>query len=96
MSGRAQDSGRAPKTQLRMEEYFRRNFVITTSGVEDPIALDYAIKRMGIDNVLWAIDYPYQPMKPAVEFMDLAPVTDEERDKLYHENAERIFHIAPA
>ena len=96
MSGRAQDSGRAPKTQLRMEEYFRRNFVITTSGVEDPIALDYAIKRIGIDNVLWAIDYPYQPTKPAVEFMDLAPVTDQERRKLYHENAERIFHIAPA
>jgi 5-carboxyvanillate decarboxylase len=96
MSGRAQDSGRAPKTQLRMEEYFRRNFVITTSGVEDPIALDYAIKRIGIDNVMWAIDYPYQPTKPAVEFMDLAPVTDEERGKLYHENAERIFHIAPA
>ncbi|MDB6010059.1 MAG: putative hydrolase [Gammaproteobacteria bacterium] len=96
MSGRAQDSGRAPKTQLRMEEYFRRNFVITTSGVEDPLALDYAIKRIGIDNVLWAIDYPYQPTKPAVEFMDLAPVTAEERGKLYHENAERIFHIAPA
>ena len=96
MSGRAQDSGRAPKTRLRMEEYFRRNFVITTSGVEDPIALDYAIKRIGIDNVLWAIDYPYQPTKPAVEFMDRAPVTDQERRKLYHENAERIFHIAPA
>jgi len=23
-----------------------------------------AIKCVGIDNVLWAIDYPYQPMKP--------------------------------
>jgi predicted TIM-barrel fold metal-dependent hydrolase len=91
----AQDIGRAPKTQLSMKEYLLRNFVITTSGVEDPLALDYAIKCVGIDNVLWAIDYPYQPMKPAVQFMDSAPVTERQRHQLYHENAERIFHIAP-
>lgn len=78
-----------------MSEYFQRNFVCTTSGVEDPLALDYTIRKIGIDNVLWAIDYPYQPTKPAVDFMDAAPVTDAERHKLYHENAERIFHIAP-
>ena len=72
-----------------------RNFVITTSGVEDPLALRYSIDKLGIDNVMWAIDYPYQPMAPAVAFMDQAPVSDEERRKLYHANAERIFHIAP-
>src|SRR5271170_5676541 len=96
MNTRAQAVGRAPKTQLTMEEYFRRNFVFTTSGVEDPLALDYSIKRMGIDNVLWAIDYPYQPMKAAVDFLDNAPLSAVELHKLYHENAERIFHIAPA
>jgi 5-carboxyvanillate decarboxylase len=95
MNSRAQGIGRAPKTQLSMKEYLLRNFVITTSGVEDPLALDYTIKCVGIDNVLWAIDYPYQPMQPAVQFMDSAPVTERERHKLYHENAERIFHIAP-
>jgi len=95
MNSRAQAIGRAPKTQLSMKEYLLRNFVITTSGVEDHLALDYAIKCVGIDNVLWAIDYPYQPMKPAVQFMDSAPVTESQRHKLYHANAERIFNIAP-
>lgn len=74
---------------------FPAQFVFTTSGVEDPLALDYSIKRMGIDNVLWAIDYPYQPMKPAVDFLDSAPLSAVELPKLSHENAERIFHIAP-
>jgi 2,3-dihydroxybenzoate decarboxylase/5-carboxyvanillate decarboxylase len=96
MNSRAQEGGRSPKTQLTMDEYFRRNFVITTSGVEDPLALRYSIDKIGIDNVLWAIDYPYQPMKPAIDFMDQAPVSEEERAKLYHRNAERVFHIAPA
>ncbi|MGE5721146.1 MAG: amidohydrolase family protein [Sphingomonadales bacterium] len=95
MNSRAQEAGRAPRTQLTMDEYFRRNFVITTSGVEDPLALRYSIDKIGIDNVMWAIDYPYQPMKPAVDFMEKADVTTEEKAKLYHLNAERTFHIAP-
>jgi 2,3-dihydroxybenzoate decarboxylase/5-carboxyvanillate decarboxylase len=95
MNTRAQAGGRAPKTALTMDEYFRRNFVITTSGVEDPLALDYAIRRLGADNVMWAIDYPYQPMQPAVDFMDMAPLDDETKAKVYGGNAERIFRIPP-
>jgi len=95
MSDRAQKAGRAPKTRLTIDEYFRRNFVITTSGVEDPLALEFSIKKLGIDSVMWAIDYPYQPMAPALAFMENAPVSDEHRAKLYHGNAERIFHIKP-
>jgi 2,3-dihydroxybenzoate decarboxylase/5-carboxyvanillate decarboxylase len=95
MNTRAQAGGRAPKTELSMAEYFARNFVITTSGVEDPLALDYAVKKLGVDNVMWAIDYPYQPMQPAVDFMERAPLDDEVKAKLYHKNAERIFRIPP-
>lgn len=95
MNSRAQATGRAPKTQLTMDEYFKRNFAITTSGVEDHLALDYSIKKLGPDNVLWAIDYPYQPMEPAVAFMDSAPISDEDKAQLFHKNAERIFHIKP-
>ncbi len=96
MNKNAQNRGSAPKTKLTPSEYFKRNFVITTSGQESHLALDFSIKALGIDNVLWAIDYPYQPSAPAVAFMDSAPVSAAEREKLYHGNAERIFHIKPA
>lgn len=96
MNKRSQGIGRAPKTQLTIEEYFKRNFVITTSGVEDPLALEYSIKKLGVDNVMWAIDYPYQPSAPAVAFMDDAPLSDADKAKVYGKNAERIFHIKPA
>lgn len=96
MSLRAQASGQAPKLKLKPSDYFKRNFVITTSGQESHLALDFSIKALGVDNVLWAIDYPYQPTTPAVEFMDSAQVSDEDREKLYHKNAERVFHIKPA
>ena len=94
MNKNAQNRGAAPKLKLKPSEYLKRNFVITTSGQESHLALDYSIKALGIDNVLWAIDYPYQPSAPAVAFMDSAPVSEAEREKLYHGNAERVFHIA--
>lgn len=94
MNTRAQGVGRAKKTQRSMAEYFVENFVITTSGVEDPLALRYAIDKLGIDNVMWAIDYPYQPMQPAVDFINAFDCTDAERQALCHGNAERVFHIA--
>ena len=94
MSARAQ-GGDVPRLQLKPSDYFRRNFVITTSGQESPLALEFSIKQLGIDNVMWAIDYPYQPSAPAVDFMDSVDVTDAQRHQLYHGNAERVFHIPP-
>ena len=95
MSARAQLAG-APKLKLKPSEYLQRNFAITTSGQESPLALDFSIKQLGIDNVMWAIDYPYQPSEPAVAFMDSAAVSDTQRHQLYHANAERLFHIPPS
>ena len=95
MQRRAERWGWGPKLELTPSEYFKRNFVITTSGLESPLALEYSIKTLGVDNVLWAIDYPYQPTGPAVAFMDGVEVTDDERARLYHRNAERVFHVAP-
>jgi len=95
MNSRAQNVGRAPRTSLTMAEYLQRNFVITTSGVEDPLALDYSIRKLGVDNVLWAIDYPYQPSAPAVAFMDAVDLSPQDKAKVYHGNAERVFHIKP-
>jgi 2,3-dihydroxybenzoate decarboxylase/5-carboxyvanillate decarboxylase len=79
-----------------MAEYFQDNFVVTNSGVEDPLALRYSIDKLGIDNVMWAIDYPYQPTEPAVRFIEAFDCTEAERHALCHGNAERIFHIDPA
>lgn len=94
MQRRAQAWGHGPKLELTPSEYFVRNFVITTSGQESPLALEYSIKALGVERVLWAIDYPYQPSGPAVAFMDAVEVSDEARELLYHGNAERVFHLA--
>ncbi len=85
--------GAAPRLQLKPSEYLKRNFVITTSGQENHLALKYSIDVLGEDNVMWAIDYPYQPMAPAVRFMDTAPLSEAMKAKVYGGNAARVFHI---
>ena len=94
MHARRTMEGLTKKLQLTPSEYFRRNFSITTSGVESHDVLEYVIKVLGVDNVMWAIDYPYQPTVPSVNFMDSAPLSRADLKKVYFQNAERIFHIA--
>ena len=76
-------------------DVFKRNFWITTSGVEHTPALKYCIDVLGPDRVMWAIDYPYQPSKPATDWMNGADISAKDKDLVFHGNAERIFHIAP-
>jgi 5-carboxyvanillate decarboxylase len=82
------------RNQLKASEYFRRNFAITTSGLEDPLVLRFCIDKIGIENVMWAIDYPYQPTAPAVAFLESAPLSGDERERVAHGNAERIFRLS--
>ncbi|MFO7275392.1 MAG: amidohydrolase family protein [Pseudomonadota bacterium] len=85
--------GSATRLRTPPVEAFRRNFVITTSGVNDPDVLTYVIAKLGVENVMWAIDYPYERTAPAVRFMDSAPIPDADRRRIYQANAERVFHI---
>ena len=84
---------RSPVLKTDPADTFKRNFMITTSGVESHAVLKYCIEVLGVDNIMWAIDYPYQPTAPAVKFMDTAPVSQQDLEKLYFRNAERVFHI---
>jgi predicted TIM-barrel fold metal-dependent hydrolase len=50
-------------------------------------------RRIGADNIMFAIDHPYQTTEAAVRFLDEAEISDEDRRKIHHRNAERIFGI---
>ena len=52
------------------------------------------IVKIGVDRIMWAIDYPFQPTAPAVRFLETASLSDEERAQISHRNAERIFQTA--
>ena len=86
-------TGRVRQLQKTPSEYFKENFLITTSGVTWHPALTLAHTALGADNILFAVDYPFESGKEAVEFMDTAPIPDADKEKIYHLNAERIFRL---
>jgi 5-carboxyvanillate decarboxylase len=85
-----------PKLKRRPSEYFKENFYITTSGLNWPPVLQFCIQVLGADRIMFAIDYPYQDSAEAVEFMNRAPISEEDKEKIFHTNAERVFRIKKA
>jgi 2,3-dihydroxybenzoate decarboxylase len=82
-----------PKLRRKPSEYLRENFYVTTSGMawEPPIL--YAQSVLGVDRVLYAMDYPYQFVPEEVKVTDDLPIPEEDRRKLYQLNAERVFRL---
>jgi 2,3-dihydroxybenzoate decarboxylase len=73
--------------------YFRRNVLITTTGVLSHSALVAAIDALGVDNVMFSVDYPYESTADAVAFLDTAPLPEEDLDLVAHGNADRILRL---
>jgi len=74
-------------------EYFKDNFVITTSGMNWHAPLMMALAVLGVDRILFAVDYPFEEHEPAVARMDSAPLSESDRHKIYYQNSERVFAL---
>ena len=84
------------KLQLKPSEYLCRNFAVTTSGMDDSTVLGYVLNKLGAENVLFAIDYPYEDSATATRFLATAPLSPAQRAAVSHANAERLFRIRPS
>jgi 2,3-dihydroxybenzoate decarboxylase len=52
-----------------------------------------AVHAVGIDNIMFAVDYPYESTAQAVAFLDSAPLADHDRARISHLNAERLLRL---
>ncbi|WP_457492289.1 amidohydrolase family protein [Tardiphaga sp. P5_C7] len=87
------NAARARGLKKTAVEYFRDNLVVTTSGNFSFPSLKCTIDILGIDNVMFSVDWPYESNKVATKFLADAPLPDAEKEKLAFRNAERIFRI---
>jgi 2,3-dihydroxybenzoate decarboxylase len=76
---------------------FIEHFYVTTSGFFSSNALQCVINEMGIDRVMFSIDYPFVDNKPgtkwAIEELDMPPA---DKEKLLSGNARRILKLKTA
>jgi uncharacterized protein len=74
-------------------EYLRENFYITTSGYFTDPPLLCALMVLGADRILFSVDYPFSSNARGRAFLDQAPVSEADREKIAHGNAERLLHL---
>ncbi len=72
---------------------FTRNFYVTTSGNFSTPALQCAITEMGIDHVLFSVDYPFVDNLPGTTWAEQLQMAAADKEKILHGNAERILHL---
>jgi 5-carboxyvanillate decarboxylase len=80
-----------PKTQLKPSDYMRRNIYITSSGLAYAPAITLAQRELGMDRVLYAMDYPYQYDIDEVHYSDAFPLSAAEKKMFFQTNAEKVF-----
>lgn len=86
------DPGR-PRLKKLPSDYFRSNLIVTTTGVCQDSALQCALAELGEDRVLFSVDYPYEDTEECARWIEEAPLTDSQREKICHGNAERILRL---
>ena len=72
---------------------FREHFWITTSGNFSTPALLCCVMEMGVDRILFSVDYPFVLNPPGMRWMKDIPLGPEDREKIYSGNAKRLLKI---
>ena len=80
--------------QVAFRDIFSKNFYLTTSGFFSNPALLCCVMEMGVDHIMFAIDWPFViDNKPAVEWMKGIPLSDDDKVKILSGNAKRLLKM---
>ena len=74
-------------------QYLKDNLLVTTSGNWYEPAFLCTLLALGADNILFAVDWPYEPNTAGMEFLKKLSISDADREKIAHRNAERILRM---
>jgi len=79
--------------QFGIAECFRRHFYVTTSGDFSEPALLCTITELGIDHILFAVDWPFNSNVEGVEFIRTASIKSEDKAKIFAGNAAVLLRL---
>ena len=84
---------RASMTEKTFREIFCEHFWVTTSGFFSDPALLCCMMEMGIDRILFSVDYPFAENPPGTKWLETLPLGHEDREKLLNGNARRLLKL---
>lgn len=76
-----------------ISQTYRAHVFVTPSGMLYTPNFLFCKEILGVDRMLFAVDYPYLTMTGARAWFETLPITEEERSGFAHRNAERLLRI---
>ncbi len=84
---------RPGQKSIHFREIFTSGFYVTTSGFFSSPALACCIDEMGVDRILFAVDYPYVENRPGAAWLESAPLGEDDRAKIAGANATNLLRL---
>ena len=72
---------------------FCEHFWVTTSGFFSDPALLCCVQELGVDRILFSVDYPFVDNQPGTDWVHRIPLCAEDRAKILHGNVKRLLRM---
>jgi uncharacterized protein len=86
-----------PKEMTKLDRpigaYLRENVHYTFGGFNFAATFLNLLLEVGVDRIMFSVDYPYGSMAEAREFLQHLPVTEVDRERIAHGNAEKLLGL---
>ncbi|QSE84603.1 amidohydrolase family protein [Rhodococcus koreensis] len=76
-----------------ISDYVRGNVYITPSGMFSQAQLQFCVETLGVDRILYSVDYPFLGNDGAVAFLEEANLPDEAKHQIAHQNTEKLLGV---
>jgi predicted TIM-barrel fold metal-dependent hydrolase len=73
--------------------YLRENVHYTFGGFNFLPTFMNLLLEVGVDRIMFSVDYPYGSMQEARAFLESLPLSPADRERIAHGNAERLYRI---
>jgi 2,3-dihydroxybenzoate decarboxylase len=78
---------------MTFSDIFRRNFHLTTSGAFSDSALACSIAEMGVDRILFSVDWPFASNKAGTDWVARAALSEADKAKILGGNAQKLLKM---
>src|SRR5262252_5674028 len=79
--------------RVSFREQFSQHFYITTSGNFSTPALLCSMQELGVDHILFSVDWPFVQNVPGTQWMHALQLSSEDKAKILSGNAKRLLKM---